>query len=57
MTDLECAQFIQESLLLHDFQVAACLILNHLNTWVHVKGIHADVILFNMDTSSALGYH
>ncbi len=38
--DLERAQFIQESLLLHDFQVVACLILNDLNM-VHVKGIHA----------------
>ena len=46
--DLERAQFIQESLLLHDFQVVACLILNDLNM-VHVKGIHADVILLNMD--------
>ena len=46
--DLERAQFIQESLLSHDFQVVACLILNDLNM-VHVKGIHADVILLNMD--------
>ncbi len=38
----------KESLLLHDFQVVACLILNDLNM-VHVKGIHADVILLNID--------
>ncbi len=46
--DLERAQFIQSSLLHHDFHVVACLILHDLNL-DRLKNIQADVILLNMD--------
>jgi two-component system, response regulator / RNA-binding antiterminator len=46
--DLERAQFIQSSLLQHDFHVVACLILNDLNL-SRIQRLQADVILLNMD--------
>lgn len=46
--DPERAEFIQASLIAHDFHVVACVILNDLNI-VDIKSLHADVILLNMD--------
>src|SRR5690554_3819088 len=46
--DLERAEFIKTSLIQHEFEVVACLIINHSNMF-HLQQIHADVILLNMD--------
>lgn len=46
--DFERATFIQKSLLEHDFEVVACLSIDHLNS-SDLKHLNADVILLDMD--------
>lgn len=46
--DFERAEFIEASLIEHEFEVVACLMVNHLNTH-HLQTLSADVILLNMD--------
>ena len=46
--DHERADFIKISLLEHDFEVVACLMIDHLNM-LELKQLHADVILLDMD--------
>ncbi|WP_156188980.1 ANTAR domain-containing response regulator [Acinetobacter indicus] len=46
--DLERAEFIKTSLIQHEFEVVACLIINHANMF-HLQQLHADVILLDMD--------
>lgn len=46
--DLERAEFIQHSLIAHDFEVVACLSIDHLNS-SDLKYLKADVILLDMD--------
>ena len=46
--DLDRAQYIKKSLIEHDFEVVACLIIDHLNMF-DLQQLHADVILLDMD--------
>lgn len=46
--DLERASYIQKSLIEHDFDVVACLSIDHLNS-SDLKHLNADVILLDMD--------
>ena len=46
--DLERASYIQKSLIEHDFDVVACLSIDHLNS-ADLKHLNADVILLDMD--------
>lgn len=46
--DLERARFIEQSLLEHDFEVVACLSIDHINL-KSLKQLHADIILLDMD--------
>ncbi|OTG93925.1 ANTAR domain-containing response regulator [Acinetobacter sp. ANC 3832] len=46
--DLDRAQFIKKSLIEHDFEVVACLMIDHLNMF-DLQQLHADVILLDMD--------
>ncbi|ENV57522.1 hypothetical protein F951_01874 [Acinetobacter soli CIP 110264] len=46
--DLERAEFVQQNLRAHDFDVVACLPLDHLNTF-KLENLQADVILLDMD--------
>ncbi|UIJ74303.1 MULTISPECIES: ANTAR domain-containing response regulator [unclassified Acinetobacter] len=46
--DQERAEFIQASLIQHDFDVVASFMINHLNM-SYLQNIHADVILLDMD--------
>lgn len=46
--DLDRAEYIKKSLIEHDFEVVACLIIDHLNMF-HLQHLNADVILLDMD--------
>ena len=46
--DLDRAQFIQKSLQEHNFEVVACLSIDHLNS-SDLKHLNADIILLDMD--------
>lgn len=46
--DLDRAQYIKKSLIEHDFEVVACLMIDHL-TMFDLQQLHADVILLDMD--------
>lgn len=46
--DQERAHYIQASLIEHDFEVVACLIIDHLNMF-NLQTLNADVILLDMD--------
>lgn len=46
--DLDRAQYIKKSLIEHDFEVVACLMIDHLNMF-DLQQLHADVILLDMD--------
>ena len=46
--DLDRAEYIKKSLIEHDFEVVACLIIDHLNMF-HLQQLNADVILLDMD--------
>ena len=46
--DLDRAQYIKKSLIEHDFEVVACLMIDHL-TMFDMQQLHADVILLDMD--------
>ncbi len=46
--DPERADFIKASLLQHDFDVVACLMIDHLNMG-YLQQVKADVILLDMD--------
>lgn len=46
--DLDRAEYIKKSLIEHDFEVVACLIIDHLNIF-HLQQLNADVILLDMD--------
>ena len=46
--DLDRAQYIKKSLIEHDFEVVACLIIDHLKMF-DLQQLHADVILLDMD--------
>lgn len=46
--DLERASFIQSSLIEHQFDVVACLMIDHFNQ-ADLQRLHADVILLDMD--------
>lgn len=46
--DLDRAQYIKKSLIDHDFEVVACLMIDHLNMF-DLQQLHADVILLDMD--------
>ena len=46
--DLDRAQYIKKSLIEHDFEVVACLLIDHLNMF-DLQQLHADVILLDMD--------
>ena len=46
--DLDRAQYIKKSLIEHDFEVVACLMIDHV-TMFDLQQLHADVILLDMD--------
>ncbi len=46
--DLDRAQYIKKSLIEHDFEVVACLMIDHF-TMFDLQQLHADVILLDMD--------
>ena len=46
--DQDRANYIKDSLLQHDFDVVACLTIDHLNMF-KLEHLHADVILLDMD--------
>lgn len=46
--DLERASYIRKSLVEHDFDVVACLSIDHLNS-TNLNSLNADVILLDMD--------
>ncbi len=46
--DLERAEFIKSSLIKHEFEVVACLTIEHLNM-MRLEQLHADVILLDME--------
>ena len=46
--DLDRAQYIKKSLIEHNFEVVACLMIDHLNMF-DLQQLHADVILLDMD--------
>lgn len=46
--DLDRAQYIKKSLIEHDFEVVACLMIDHL-TMFDLQQLHTDVILLDMD--------
>ena len=46
--DINRAEFIKDSLVLHGFEVVACLMVDHLNLF-QLNHLYADVILLDMD--------